>query len=75
MAATACMPSRKANASAGLILKMNGNIIASVAAPPMPGSKPTIKPNPIPIIIRLKAFHCKTRTRPSINASNIVNPF
>jgi hypothetical protein len=72
VAATACIPRRKAKASAGDILKMNGNINAKVAAPPMPGRRPTAKPSAMPSIIRLKAFHCKTRNRPSIKASNIV---
>jgi len=68
-------PEQEAKASAGLILKMKGSISASVAAPPMPGSRPTTKPKPIPTIIRLKAFHCKTSKRPLISASNIVKQF
>jgi hypothetical protein len=73
VAATECIPSRKANASAGLILKMNGIINARVAAPPMPGRSPTQKPRAMPTSIKLNAFHWRTRIRPSIKASNILN--
>ena len=72
VAATECIPSKKAKASTGLILKTKGIISAKVAAPPIPGSKPTQNPNPMPSIIRLKAFHCRTRKRPSMKASNIL---
>ena len=72
VAATACMPSRNANASAGCILKTKGIIKARVAAPPMPGSKPTQKPSSMPTSIKLKAFHCKTRNKPSMKASNMI---
>ena len=65
-------PSKKAKASTGPHLKTKGIISAKVAAPPIPGSKPTQNPNPMPRIIRLKAFHCKTRKRPSMKASNIL---
>ena len=69
VAATECMPSKKAKASAGLILKTKGIIKARVAAPPIPGSRPTMNPKDMPTIIRLKAFHCKTKKRPSMKAS------
>ena len=71
VAATECMPSRNANASTGLILNTNGSISASVAAPPMPGSRPTTKPSAIPTSIRLNAFHCSTSERPWRSASII----
>ena len=44
VAATECIPSKKAKASTGLILKTKGIIKAKVAAPPIPGSKPTHEP-------------------------------
>src|SRR5215208_2357703 len=72
VAATECMPSKNANASAGLILKTNGIINAKVAAPPIPGSKPTQNPRPMPRSIKPKAFHCSTKRRPSMALSNIV---
>jgi len=57
VAATECIPSRKANASTGDIVNTNGSISASVAGPPIPGSSPMTKPTPMPTIIRLNAFH------------------
>ena len=74
VAATECMPRRKANASTGVILNTNGSIRARVAAPPIPGRRPTTNPVPMPTSMRLKAFHCRIRTSPSKNASSIAAP-
>ena len=71
VAATECMPRRKANASTGVIVNTNGSIRARLAAPPMPGRSPTTKPVPMPTSMRLKAFHWRTRTSPSTKASSI----
>src|SRR5438045_1641073 len=49
---------------------MKGSISASVVAPPRPGSSPTQKPTPMPASMKAKAFHCRTRSSPSNNASN-----
>jgi hypothetical protein len=49
-------------------LNTNGSISASVAAPPIPGSRPTTKPSAMPTSIRLNAFHCSTSNKPSTSA-------
>ena len=72
VAATECMPRRKANASTGVIVNTNGSIRARLAAPPIPGRSPTTNPVPMPTSMRLKAFHWRTRTSPSTKASSIV---
>ena len=69
VAATECIPSRNAKASTGLILNTKGIIRARVAAPPIPGSRPTTNPRAMPTIIKLKAFHCRTKKSPSMKAS------
>ena len=46
VAATECMPRRKANASTGVIVNTNGSIRARLAAPPMPGKEPDDEPGP-----------------------------
>jgi hypothetical protein len=48
VAVTAVIPSRKENASTGLMVKMKGSIRASVTGPPRPGRIPTRKPIAIP---------------------------
>ncbi len=54
---TAAIPRRNANASTGVILKMNGSMSASVVGPPRPGRMPTAKPMAMPISMRPNAGH------------------
>src|SRR5687767_1688793 len=68
VAVTAAMPSRNANASAALMVKMNGNISASVVGPPSPGRMPTTKPSAMPASISASALGANTRYRPATNA-------
>ena len=64
VAVTASIPSRKANASIGVILNTNGSMRASVVGPPSPGRRPTTKPSAMPISISPNVGHAKTWTNP-----------
>ena len=61
---TASMPSRKANASTGVIRRTKGSMMASVVGPPRPGRMPTANPIATPISISPKEGHAKTWDSP-----------
>ncbi len=73
MIETESIPSRKANAACGDMLKVNGSISASVVGAEIPGRIPIMKPMTMLIIISRNVCGESSCTRPDPAACSIVS--
>src|SRR5579885_546386 len=70
---TDTMPSKKAKASFGFMLKVNGSMSASVVGAEIPGRMPMMKPMRTPSIISRKGCGARTWVKPAPAAWTIVS--